>query len=135
MKQKILRSVYCAICLLAQPSFAQNQNLVADASNSTPINLISNRQAEFPNLGKYISEKLQYTELAQKSGVEGLVTVEAVIGEEGEVLSVELLSGIGFGCDEAMMELVSNMPRWTPAIENGQNVLQKVFIRARFQLK
>jgi TonB family protein len=135
MKQKILRSILCAIFLQVQPSFAQNQSLVADASNSMPIKLIRNRQADFPNLGEYISGKLQYTELAQKNGVEGLVTVEAVIGEEGEVLSVGLLSGIGFGCDEAMMELVSNMPRWTPAIENGQNVLQKVFIRARFQLK
>ncbi len=52
MKQKILRSIYCAIFFLTQPLSAQNQSLVADASNSTPINLIRNRQAEFPNLGE-----------------------------------------------------------------------------------
>jgi TonB family protein len=93
------------------------------------------QKASFPSLGKYLKTKLSYPELAQKNCVEGTVIVEALIDEEGAVQSVGIVKGIGFGCDQALMELVSNMPRWTPAKENGRFVSQKVFIRTQFRLK
>ena len=135
MKKTFLHPILFALFLLAQPLFAQNQPLLTDVASGTSAGLENTRQANFPDLGKYLSDKLQYPELAQKNGVEGMVTVEAMIGEAGEVLSVHMAQGIGFGCDEAVMELVSNMPQWTPAIKNGQRVVQKVFIRAHFRLK
>lgn len=124
-----------AALLLAQPVFSQNQWLFASASPVIETEALGNRQASFPNLGDYLDDNLKYPELAQKNAVEGTVTVEALIGETGEIKSLSLYQGIGFGCDETVMELVSNMPRWQPAVKNGQKVPQKVFIRVRFKLE
>ncbi len=124
-----------AVLFLAQPSFSQNQSLLASASKTIETKALSNQQANFPNLGNYLDKNLKYPELAQKNGIEGMVTVAAEIGEAGEIKSLSLYQGIGFGCDETVVELLSNMPNWNPAIKNGQNVPQKVFIRVRFRLE
>lgn len=124
-----------AILLSAQPSFGQNQPLLASASQTIETAALSNQQASFPNLGNYLDDNLEYPELALKNAVEGTVTVEALIGETGEIKSLSLYQGIGFGCDETVMKLVSNMPNWQPAVKNGQQVPQKVFIRVRFKLE
>jgi TonB family protein len=135
MKKNTVHLIHFAIFLLAQPLLAQNQSLQSAAFSDVPIESLITRNADFPNLGEYLNTRLQYPELAQKNAVEGVVTVEALISDEGQVLSVGLVNGLGFGCDLEVMTLVSNMPDWTPAIENGALVAQKVFIRVRFRLK
>ena len=135
MKTYFLQVTLLALILLPGISFSQNQIALAETSSAISGNTIKNRPANFPNLGKYLGDNLEYSDIALQNGVEGLVTVEAMIGEQGEILSVGLVNGIGFGCDESVLELVSNMPDWTAAVENGRNVSQKVLIRARFRLK
>lgn len=131
----MLFTILMTVLSLFQPILAQHNNLVAGINPQNSGAGWGYRQASFPNLGEYLDAHLQYPEPAQKSGVEGVVTVETLIGKNGEVQSVGVVKGIGFGCDESVMELVSNMPPWVPALENGEEVAQKVFIRIRFRLK
>src|SRR5215470_15208119 len=44
-----------------------------------------------------------YTEDARIHGVEGTVTIEALIGEDGKIKSTKLLKGLGFGLDQAAL--------------------------------
>lgn len=135
MKKLFFHPVLLVLLFLAQTSSGQNESTSFTAGETNKVDADANHKASFPNLSKYIGEKLQYPALAQKNGAEGDVTVEALIGETGEVLAVGLVQGIGFGCDQELMKLVSNMPKWSPAIKNGHRLAQKVFIRTHFKLQ
>src|SRR6476660_3455923 len=47
-----------------------------------------------------------YTEDARSHGIEGTVTIEALIGEDGKSRSTKLLKGLGFGLDEVALTSV-----------------------------
>src|SRR5215831_15011641 len=66
---------------------------------------ISNAEGIAPNGGMSPPTVLKstlalYTDDARAHGVEGTVTVEAVKGEDGRILKVRVLKGLGFGLDE-----------------------------------
>jgi len=59
-----------------------------------------------------------YTEDARTRGIEGTVTIEALIGEDGKIKSTRLLKGLGFGLDEVALASVQEW-KLSPATRNG----------------
>ena len=47
-----------------------------------------------------------YTEDARTHGIEGIVTIEAVVGEDGQIKTMRVLKGLGFGLDEVALASV-----------------------------
>lgn len=68
----------------------------------------------------YMGKHLDYPEVARNNNIEGKVVVSFVIDEEGAVSSVAVVRGIGGGCDEAAMRMISGMPKWKPGKMNGK---------------
>lgn len=77
------------------------------------------------DMQQYLANNVRYPEQARNAGIEGRVIVEFVIDEEGRVTMVHVVRGIGGGCDEEALRVVSAMPKWTPGKQNGRAV--KVF--------
>ena len=71
---------------------------------------------------KYIAENLRYPEQAKADGIAGRVQVSFVIEKDGSVTDVEVVRGIGHGCDEEAVRVVKSMPRWTPGTLFGKPV-------------
>ena len=71
---------------------------------------------------QYIQENLWYPVKAQKKGIQGRVFVTFVVEADGSITNVKLLRGIGGGCDEAAVEVISNMPQWIPGSQDGKPV-------------
>jgi Gram-negative bacterial TonB protein C-terminal len=90
--------------------------------------------ANYPNWRQYARGHLKYPELAQENFVEGTVYAEAEINHLGEVVSVKIIRGLGFGCDEAVIDLLHNMPRWEPCLKKGIPKAQIVCIPVKFSL-
>ncbi len=139
MKKALLPFSAFAFLCLAQASFAQSNGLSAYSpqaagTESTTAPKLTH-DAHFPNLSQYLSDALQYPQLARDNGIEGVVVAEATIGADGSVVSAELAQRLGFGCDEAVLALLAQMPKWQPATENGEAVGQKVYIQVRFRLR
>lgn len=55
---------------------------------------------------KYIIENLKYPETAVREKVAGTVHLAADISDNGEVLDVQVVKGIGYGCDEEAVRLI-----------------------------
>lgn len=55
---------------------------------------------------KFIAEQLKYPEEALKNKIEGEVHVRYGINHKGKVISCDIISGLGFGCDEEAARLV-----------------------------
>lgn len=70
---------------------------------------------------KVHTPKPQYTELARRARIQGLVIVQAVIDKQGRVVDVEVLKGLPMGLDQAAVEAVRQW-RFEPATLNGKPV-------------
>ncbi len=81
-----------------------------------------------------IQKKIIYPEIAKRAGVQGRVYVKAYVDETGKVTKVELIRGIGAGCDEAAMEAV-NSTMFKPGKQRGKPVKVQVTVPVLFKLQ
>lgn len=85
-------------------------------------------------MNKFLSSKIRYPEYAKSRGIEGKVYLEFTITKNGEIIDVELLRGIGGGCDEEAKRILQSMPLWKPGVQNGVKVSVRHRIAIRFTL-
>ena len=88
----------------------------------------------FDGLTTYVVEHLQYPALAQANNVEGRVVLSLKLSSTGEVISAIVEESLGYGCDEAALALVNEMPRWNPASNYGVAVGAKQKLTIEFKL-
>jgi TonB family protein len=82
----------------------------------------------------YLSQNLSYPEKAKKEGIEGTVYVSFVVEVDGSIQGVELLRGIGGGCDEEALRVVRNAPDWEPGRQKDQTVNVRMRVPIKFKL-
>jgi protein TonB len=83
----------------------------------------------------YVASHIQYPEIAKRAGVEGKIFVSFVVGKDGKVSDVEVVKGIGAGCDEEAVRVIRGMPKWNPGKQNGRPVHVKVSVPIIFKLQ
>lgn len=81
-----------------------------------------------------IQKLIVYPEIAKRAGVQGRVYVKAYVNENGSVQKVELIKGIGAGCDEAAMEAVQKT-KFKPGKQRGKAVKVQVTVPVLFKLQ
>jgi protein TonB len=81
-----------------------------------------------------IQSKIVYPEIAKRAGVQGRVYVKAYVDESGRVNKVELIRGIGAGCDEAAMDAVKSV-MFKPGKQRGKPVKVQVTVPVLFKLQ
>ena len=89
-------------------------------------------------LYKYIYTVMKYPAEARQKGVSGIVSVEFMVDEKGVLSDFLVLKGIGSGCDEEAVRVISSMNtahRWTPAKTNGQPVKAMFTLPIKFVLQ
>jgi protein TonB len=83
---------------------------------------------------EYLSKNLKYPTQARRMGVEGTVIVVFVVNTDGSIQDVEVLRGIGGGCDEEALRVVSAAPKWEPGKQRGRPVRTRMRLPIRFKL-
>jgi protein TonB len=83
---------------------------------------------------KYVSENLVYPKQARKLGVEGKVILQVVIDKDGTLTDVQVLKGIGSGCDEEAIRVMKSAPKWNPGKQRGRPVRVKMTVPLLFKL-
>jgi len=81
---------------------------------------------EFPEgyekLSKYLRSNLKYPRNARENEIEGKVFVSFIVEENGNISEVNILRGIGGGCDEEAKRVIESMPDWIPGKQRGKAV-------------
>lgn len=77
---------------------------------------------------KYIASNSKYPEEAKKKGISGRVFVEFIVEKDGTLSNLKVLKGIGYGCDEEAVRVLSSAPAWMPARQRGEAVRQKMVL-------
>ncbi|RKH44225.1 energy transducer TonB [Corallococcus sicarius] len=65
--------------------------------------------------------KIPYPDEARRAGIEGTVTLSITIDADGKVGTVKVISGPGYGLDEAARDAIRRF-RFKPAIKGGEAV-------------
>jgi protein TonB len=83
----------------------------------------------------YLGKELRYPSVARRMGIEGRVFVQFVVDKDGKITDVLSLKGIGGGCDEEAVRVVSSMPSWNPGKQRGKPVKVRMVLPVFFRLK
>ena len=83
---------------------------------------------------KYINSVVKYPLLARRMEISGTVYVAFVVEKDGRISNVTLFRGIGGGCDEEAIRVVSSMPDWEPGLQRGQPVRVRFTLPVKFDL-
>lgn len=73
----------------------------------------------------YLSANMKYPETAKEKNIEGRVITKFIVDTDGTIIHAKIVKGIGGGCDEEAIRVVSSMPKWTPATQDDKKA--KVF--------
>ncbi|HEX4447818.1 MAG TPA: energy transducer TonB [Polyangiaceae bacterium] len=76
----------------------------------------------------------KYTKEAQLAEIEGKVRVEVTVDETGHVISARLVSGLGYGLDEAAIEAAKKCV-FEPATACGKPVVGTAVVALNFELE
>jgi protein TonB len=83
---------------------------------------------------EFLMNNLKYPEQARKMGIEGTVYLVFEVRKDGSVKNVELLKGIGAGCDEEAKRVIMQSPNWTPGKQRGHTVNVRMRVPIKFKL-
>ena len=71
---------------------------------------------------KYITQNLNYPDIAVENYVQGRVIVKFVVNQQGRVVDAEVLSGIDPSLDREALRVILSSPPWKPGIQGGRAV-------------
>lgn len=77
----------------------------------------------------------QYTEIARKARIQGVVIVEAIIDKEGNVTNVKILKGLPMGLDQAAADAIKRWKFKPATLGNGKPVAVYYTLTVNFQLQ
>jgi len=104
----------------------KNDDSIVVADSLSPVFVIVEEMPSFAGgetkRNEYLAKNIVYPDFATKKGIQGTVYVSFIIDTVGSVTKVRLLRGIGGGCDEEAMRVISEMPKWIPGRQNGKAV-------------
>ena len=84
---------------------------------------------------KFMADNTKYPPLARENGLQGIVVVSFVVDARGKIDKVQVLRGIGGGCDEEAIRVMKAMPLWSPGKQRGMPVHVQYNLPFRFTLR
>lgn len=82
---------------------------------------------------KSIQSKMEYPDMARRAGIEGRVTVQFIVNENGDVENAKVVRGIGGGADEEALRVV-RQAKFEPGMQRGRPVRVKYALSVNFRL-
>lgn len=83
---------------------------------------------------EFVAKNLKYPSKARRMGIEGRVFVEFVVEKDGSLTDIKVAKGIGGGCDEEAIKVISEAPNWEPGKQRGRAVRVRMIMPIMFKL-
>jgi TonB family protein len=126
---------------------AQEARVLADSSDyfvnsmkvgfiAPEVDSVANYVSGLKGISSVISNNMKYPNKAIQDKISGKVWVSFVISEKGKVIpeTVQVVRGIGGGCDEEAVRLIKLMNNWNPALKWGRPVRFQTTMSIGFSL-
>ncbi|MBO3700817.1 energy transducer TonB [Roseivirga sp. E12] len=101
--------------------------------------IVVEEQASFPGGDqawmKYLKKNFKYPKRAKRAGIEGRVFLSFYVDAQGNLSDIEVIRGIGGGCDQEALRVLKNSPKWNPGKQRGIPVKSPMTLFITFRLK
>lgn len=88
----------------------------------------------FEELVKFIGKNIKYPEKAISDSIQGSVFLTFIVKSTGEVTDHEIKKGLSPEIDLECLQMLNNMPNWTPAILDNKPIDYRVIFPITFKL-
>ena len=96
------------------------------------------RKAFFPGgyeeMTKYLSNNLRYPASAKRRGIQGRVVVKFIVEKNGKLSNIKVDNSSHQVLEEEALRLVSEMPKWIPAMKDGEAITENKSVSVFFNL-
>lgn len=83
---------------------------------------------------KFLAKNIKYPTTARRMAIEGKVFIQFIIEKDGSLSDLQVVRGIGAGCDEEAMRVLKKSKKWNPARQRGKAVRQRMVLPINFRL-
>jgi TonB family protein len=113
-------------------------SIASAQSGSDPVFTSVEQVPEFKGgleaFGKFLATNMKYPKAARDNNVQGRVIITFVVEKDGSLSNMKVVRGIGSGCDEEAVRVLSISPAWKPGIQNGKPVKVQYSVPISFTL-
>jgi TonB family protein len=113
-------------------------SIASAQSGSDPVFTSVEQVPEFKGgleaFGKFLATNMKYPKAARDNNVQGRVIITFVVEKDGSLSNMKVVRGIGSGCDEEAVRVLSISPAWKPGIQNGKLVKVQYSVPISFTL-
>ena len=68
---------------------------------------------------KILKDSIKYPEKARDLNIQGKIIAEFKVNNNGSIYDINIIHGIGGGCDEEVIRVLKLMPKLKPSTQNG----------------
>ncbi|MDP4292302.1 MAG: energy transducer TonB [Bacteroidota bacterium] len=83
---------------------------------------------------KFLGSNLKYPHIAKEAGILGTVIVSFIVEKDGSITNVKIVRGLGGGCNDEAIRVISMMPKWSPGKQRSKPVRCQCHIPINFFL-
>lgn len=113
---------------------SDNKNSAEPAKEE--IYTVVEQQAEFPGgpgaFSRFLEVTVKRPYKARLANADCEVSVSFAVNTDGSIEDVQVLKGVGFGCDEEAIRVIKAMPRWNPGMQSGRAVRSRFILPIKF---
>lgn len=113
----------------------EEEEEIVEAEIFTVVESMPEYPGGMAKLMSYLGNSIKYPPLAKESGIQGRVFINFVVEPNGSISNVKVLRGIGGGCDEEAVRVVSQMMKWKPGMQRGKPVRVSYNLPVKFTLQ
>jgi TonB family protein len=103
-------------------------------SEYTPTLDLTHPTIGYRRFKQYLEDNLRYPQEAITKKIEGRVRVEFTVETDGTLSNFKVLKSIGGGCDEELIRLIKEGPKWIPSKKDAISIQDKARVELRFKL-
>ena len=85
-------------------------------------------------LFQFIIDHIKYPDIARENKIQGTVYISFIVEPDGSITNINVMKGIGAGCDEEAERVIKLMPKWNAGKQNNKSVRVRVVIPMRFKI-
>jgi len=117
---------------------AQQESVSQSNPSEEPVFQVVETIPQFPGgqdaMVQYMVKNIKYPDQAKKDGVQGTVVGQFIVEKDGSITNTKVLRGVGSGCDEEALRVVSGMPKWSPGKDKNEPVRVEFALPIKFSL-
>jgi TonB family protein len=110
-----------------------------ERGESIPFSLLEDKPTfdggDANKFSEWVNSNLTYPDAAKAAGEQGRITLQFVVGTDGQVSNVKVLRGISEALDAEAVRVISSSPKWEPGRIDGEPVPVTYTFPIVFKLK